>query len=72
MTRDLSAGRVGVAFQATVENKRLCMRNKILRSSNEGSNSGYAIKPKKPVKQQADTETRWNISAEVSLFYLFH
>ena len=25
MTRDLSAGRAGVALQATVENKRLCM-----------------------------------------------
>ena len=36
-----------------------------------GSNSGYAIKPKKPVKRQADTEKRWNIS-QVSLFYLFH
>ena len=34
VTRDLSAGRVGVALQATVENKRLGMRNKILRSSN--------------------------------------
>ena len=34
VTRDLSAGRVDVALQATVENKRLCMRNKILRSSN--------------------------------------
>ena len=29
-----------------------------LTSSYEGSNSGYAIKPKKPVKRQADTETR--------------
>ena len=35
----------------------------------EGSNSGYAIKPNKPVKRQADTETRWNIS-QVSLSYL--
>ena len=35
VTRDLSAGRVGVALQATVENKRLCMRNKILRSAND-------------------------------------
>ena len=34
VTRDLSARRVGVALQATVENKRLCMRNKILRSAN--------------------------------------
>ena len=34
VTRDLSARRAGVAFKATVENKRLCMRNKILRSSN--------------------------------------
>ena len=34
VTRDLSAGRVDDALQATVENKRLCMRNKILRSSN--------------------------------------
>ena len=31
MTHDLSAGREGVALQATVENKRLRMRNKILR-----------------------------------------
>ena len=29
-----------------------------LTSSYEGSNSGHAIKPKKPVKRQADTETR--------------
>ena len=32
--RNLSARRVGVALQATVENRRPCMRNKILRSSN--------------------------------------
>ena len=32
--RDLFARRVGVALQATVENMRLCMRNKILRSAN--------------------------------------
>ena len=31
VTRDLSAGREGVALQATVENKRLRMRNKILK-----------------------------------------
>ena len=30
-------------------------------SSYEGSNnSGYAIKPKKTVERQADTETQWN------------
>ena len=34
MTRDLSAGRAGVALQATVENKRLCTRNKIMKSAN--------------------------------------
>ena len=34
MTRDLCAGRIGVVLQATVENKRLCMRNNILRSAN--------------------------------------
>ena len=34
------------------------------------SNNGYAIKPKKPVRRQADTETQWNTS-QVSLFYSF-
>ena len=30
-------------------------------SSYEGiNNSGYAIKPKKPVEREADTETQWN------------
>ena len=41
MTRDLSARRVGVALGATVENKRLCMRNKILRSANAKSNFSF-------------------------------
>ena len=34
VTRDLSAGRAGVALQATVENKRLCTGNKIMKSAN--------------------------------------
>ena len=34
VTRDLFASRVGVALQGIVENMRLCMRNKILRSAN--------------------------------------
>ena len=34
-------------------------------------NSGYAIKPKKPVKRQTDTKTQWN-TLQVSLFYSFH
>ena len=33
----------------------------------EKSNSGYAIKPKKPVKRQTDTKTQWN-TLQVSLF----
>ena len=33
-----------------------------LTSSYEGSNSGYAIKPKKKVKRQADTDRQWNTS----------
>ena len=51
-----------------IPNKLLLL---LLTSSYEGSNSSYAIKPKKPVKRQADTETQWNTS-QVSLFYLFH
>ena len=34
-------------------------------------NSGYVIKPKKPVKRQTDTKTQWN-TLQVSLFYSFH
>ena len=42
------------------------------KSSYEGSNSGYTIKPKKKtVKRQPDTETQWNTS-QVSPFYSFH
>ena len=33
--------------------------------------SGYAIKPKKPVKRQTDTKTQWN-TLQVSLSYSFH
>ena len=43
MTRDLSARRVGVALQATVENNRLCMRNKILRSANANVKSNFSF-----------------------------
>ena len=38
------------------------------KSSYEGSNSGYAIKPKKTVKRQADTETQWNTSQVLKSF----
>ena len=37
----------------------------------ERSNSGFAVKPKKSVKRQADTQTQWN-TLQVSLFYSFH
>ena len=37
----------------------------------ERSNSGYAIKPKKSVKRQTDTETQWN-TLQVSLLYSLH
>ena len=33
-------------------------------------NSGYAVKPKKTVKRQADTKTQWNTS-QISLFVHF-
>ena len=36
----------------------------------ERSNSGYAIKPKKPVKRQTDTKMQWN-KLKISLSYSF-
>ena len=37
----------------------------------ERSNSGYAIKPKTPVKRQTDTKMQWN-TLQVRLLYSFH
>lgn len=39
MTRELFAGRAGVALQAIVENKRLCMKYTILRSASGNAES---------------------------------
>ena len=40
-------------------------------SSYDGSNSGYAVKPRKSVKRQSDTKTQWNTS-QVRPFYSFY
>lgn len=52
MTHDLCNGRIGVALQETIENKRLCMRKNTRvkkATSYEESYSGSATEPKNPV-----------------------
>ena len=43
----------------------------VFTSSYDGSNNGYAVKPRKSVKRQSDTKTQWNTSL-VRPFYSFH
>ena len=55
MTRDHCAGHAGVALPATVENKRLCMRNEILRSANDKFNFSFNKMNKKDVPAMYST-----------------